>query len=100
LVGGECGGSRDMGVEGMGESIKATRKVFKMGIRSRRENPGVYGKGGKKREKMMTRMGRRAIGYEEKLERGEGSKWARKCWKDIKRRGRRGVEMGGTEEGI
>lgn len=32
-----------------------------------------------KREKMRTRMGRRAMGYKEKLEGGGGSECARKC---------------------
>lgn len=43
-----------------------------------------------KREKMRTRLGRRAMGYEEKLEKGGGGEWARKCWEELKRRGRRG----------
>ena len=30
------------------------------------------------------------MAYEEKLERGEGSEWARKCWEEIKRRGEEG----------
>jgi len=42
-----------------------------------------------KRDKMKTRMGRRTIAYEEKLERGEGTLGAaRRCWEEIK-------EMGG-----
>jgi len=40
-----------------------------------------------KRDKMRTRLGKRAMGYEEKLERGEGSEWARRCWEEIKKRG-------------
>lgn len=34
-----------------------------------------------KREKIRTKLGRRAMDYKEKLEEGGGSEWARKCWK-------------------
>jgi len=42
-----------------------------------------------KREKKRTRM-RRAMGYEEKLEKGEESEWARKRWEEIKRKEKEG----------
>jgi len=48
LVGSVVGFRADMGVDGMGKSRKAARKVYKMGIKSRRENAWVYGKGGGK----------------------------------------------------
>jgi len=51
--------------------------------------PGYMVREEEKREKMRTRMGRRAMGYE-KLERGEESEWARKSWEEIKRRGEEG----------
>lgn len=36
------------------------------------EDAVIYGKGGGKREKMRTRLGRRTVRYEKKLEKGEG----------------------------
>jgi len=39
-----------------------------------------------KRDKMRTKMGRRAIAYE-KLKRGGGTLWAKKCWEKVKDRG-------------
>ncbi|EZA46498.1 hypothetical protein X777_00096 [Ooceraea biroi] len=41
-------------------------------------------------------MGRRAMGYEERLETGSGSIWARRCWEEIK--GREGVKGSRWEE--
>jgi len=49
-----------MGVEEMGESRKTARKVCKMGIRSGR-TPGYIIREEEKREKMRTRIGRRAM---------------------------------------
>lgn len=40
-----------------------------------------------KREKMKTRLGRRAMGYEKKLEKRNRSEWARKCWEELKGKG-------------
>lgn len=40
-----------------------------------------------KREKIRTKMGRRAIRYEERLEKGGDNRWARKCWEVVKKRG-------------
>lgn len=31
-------------------------------------------------------MGRRAIRYEERLEKGGDNRWARKCWEEVKKR--------------
>lgn len=39
-----------------------------------------------KKEKMRTRLGRRAMGYEEKLEKGGRNKWATKCWEAVRRK--------------
>jgi len=51
MVGGEYGGvwSRNLGVKEMGESRKATRKIYKMGIRSGPENARIYSKKGRKK---------------------------------------------------
>jgi len=51
--------------------------------------PGYMVREEGKRNKMRTRMGRRAIAYEEKLERGEGTLRARRCWEEIKEKGGR-----------
>jgi len=58
-----------------------------LGVEGR--TPGYMVREEGKRDKMRTRMGRRAIAYEEKLERGEGTLWARRCWEEIKERGNR-----------
>lgn len=42
------------------------------------------------REKLRGRAGGRAWRYEKRLEKGGGSKWARMCWEEIKKRGREG----------
>jgi len=43
-----------------------------------------------KRDKMRTKLGRRAIEYEEKLEREEEMLWTRRCWEEVKKKeGRR-----------
>jgi len=49
-----------------------------MGYGVRWEDAGYMVKEEVKREKMRTRLGRRALGYEEKLEKGGGGEWARK----------------------
>lgn len=43
-----------------------------------------------KKEKMRTRLGRKAMGYEEKLKKRGGGEWVRKCWEEVKRRGEEG----------
>jgi len=52
--------------------------------------PGYMVREEGKREKMRTRLERRAMGYEERLEKGGGGEWARKCWEEVKRRGEEG----------
>jgi len=37
-------------------------------------------------------MGKRAIAYKERLEKGGGTLWTRRCWKEVKRRERRREE--------
>lgn len=51
-----------------------------------RKTPGYMVKEESKIDKLRTRMGKRTIRYEEKLERGGGSEWARKCWEEIKQK--------------
>ena len=58
-----------------------------------RRTPGYMIREESKRDKLRTRMRKRAISYEEKLEREERSVWARKCWEEIKRR--EGLQRGG-----
>lgn len=56
--------------------------------------PGYREEG--KREKMRVKMGRRTISYEEKLESGNESDLARRCWEEVKRREER--KKSGWEE--
>lgn len=72
-----------MGLEGVRRG-KITREIYE--IRNRRENVEVYSKE-ERREKLRTKMRRRTIRYEKRLERRGGSRWARKCWEKIKKRG-------------
>lgn len=44
-----------------------------------RRTPGCMVREERKRKKMRTRLGRRTMGYEKKLEKGGKSEWARKC---------------------
>lgn len=39
-----------------------------------------------KQEKIRTRLGRKTMGYKEKLKKGGRNKWATKCWKTVRRR--------------
>jgi len=39
---------------------------------------------------LKRKAGRRAWGYEKELEQGRGNELARKCWEEIKERGREG----------
>jgi len=49
--------------------------------------PGYIVKEERKRKKMRTRLGRRAMGYEEKIEKGGGSECVKICWEEIRKRG-------------
>lgn len=49
--------------------------------------PGYTVRGEGKWEKLRTRMGRKAMAYVEKLEKGGGSGWAKKGWEEIEKRG-------------
>jgi len=72
-----------------GRKLKGYRKdIYKMDTRSGGEETRIHGKE-EKRDKMRTKMGRKAIAYEEKLERGGGTLWARRCWEEVKKRGGR-----------
>jgi len=53
----------------------------------KRRTPGYMIREEGKRDKMRTKMGRRAIAYEERLERRGGTLWARRCWEEINKRG-------------
>jgi len=50
------------------------------------------------RDKLRTRAGRRAWGFEERLAEGRGSELARRCWEELKERARRGGEMSEWEK--
>jgi len=63
----------------MGESRRLQEKYLRWVLGVDGRTPGYMMREEGKREKMRTRMGRRAIAFEEKLERGEKSEWARKC---------------------
>lgn len=65
---------------------KITRKIHKVSIKDGRENVGIY-REEDKREKIGTKMGRRAIRYEERLEKGGDNRWVRKCWEEVKKKG-------------
>lgn len=55
--------------------------------------PGYMIREETKRKKMKTRIRRRAIVFEKKLEKRRGTLWARRCWEEIKKREkRRGLE--------
>lgn len=49
-------------------------------------SPGYMMRKKEKREKLNTRMGRRAIVYEKRLEKGGETIWVRRCWEEIKKR--------------
>ena len=54
------------------------------------ETPGYMVREELQRDKVRGRAGRRVWGYEERLREGKGSELARKCWEEIRMRGREG----------
>lgn len=66
-----------MGVERVEGRGKITKKIHEMGVRVRREDTMITEEG--KREKLRTKLGRRAMRYEERLEKEGGTNWAKKC---------------------
>lgn len=54
------------------------------------------------RERLGERAGRRAWGFEKRLEKGKGNELARMCWEEIRGRGGRGddLRLGGGEERV
>ena len=64
---------------------KFAGKVYKVDVRSKLENTGIYGKE-TQRDKLRTRAGKRAWKFEEKLKEGRGGELAIKCWKEIEGR--------------
>lgn len=65
---------------------KITRKIYNVGIRGGRESEYIV-REEDKTDKIRTKMGRRVIRYEERLEKGGDNRWARKCWEKGKKRG-------------
>lgn len=55
--------------------------------------PGYIMREESKREKMRTKMGSRAVRYEERLEKGGEGKWARKCWEEVKNKRKEGESV-------
>lgn len=55
--------------------------------------PGYMMREESKREKMRTKMGSRAVRYEERLEKGGEGKWARKCWEEVKNKRKEGESV-------
>lgn len=47
------------------------------------------------REKIRDRAAKRAWGFERRIEQGRGRKLAKKCWEEVRERGKKGKEMGG-----
>lgn len=70
------------------ERIQERYMRWVLGVNGR--TPGYMIREEGKREKMRTKMGGRAIKYEEKLEKGGGGRWARKCWEEVKKRETKG----------
>jgi len=62
-----------------------------------RRTPGYLVREELQREKLKGRAGRRAWGYEKRLEQGRGNELARKCWEEIKERGREGKKISDWE---
>lgn len=73
---------------------KYLRWVF--GLDSR--TPGYLIREEVERDKLRERAGRRAWRFERRLEEGKGSKLARLCWEEVRRRGRERETGSGWEE--
>lgn len=58
---------------------KITRKIHEMNIRVRRKDARYMVREESKKENLRTKTRRRAIRYEEELEKKGDSRWARKC---------------------
>lgn len=64
-----------------------------------RRTPGYLVKEELQRNKLRGRAGRRAWGYERRLEEGKGSELARSCWGEIKERAKEEKEISEWEKG-
>lgn len=60
--------------------------------------PGYIVKKKLKREKIRSRAGRRALRYKKRLEEEKRGQLARLCWKELKKKGRKGKIKLGWEE--
>jgi len=80
--------------EGM-ERIEERYLRWVLGVDAR--TPGYMVREELQREKLRGRMGRRAAGFERRLEEGRGSGLARMCWEEMRERNRKGRESSGWE---
>ncbi|KAL6433515.1 hypothetical protein ACFW04_006545 [Cataglyphis niger] len=60
--------------------------------------PGYMVREELQREKLRGRSGRRAWGFEKRLEEGRGSGIARRCWEELKERSRKKIDLSKWEE--
>jgi len=75
--------------------------VFEMGIRDKRENPVVSGKGGVTEREIEYKGGEEiweTWGFERRLRLGKGSELMKMCWKEMRERNRGIKKLSGWEE--
>lgn len=77
-----------MAIEGVGGRGQERYVRWMLGVDGR--TPGYMIRKEGKREKMRTRLEKKAVRFKDKLERGGASLWARRCWEEIKREEGRG----------
>lgn len=59
--------------------------------------PGYMVREELQREKIKFRAAKRAWGFERRIEQKRGGELAEKCWEEVRKRGKKGKEMGGWE---
>lgn len=77
---------------------RVQERYLKWMIGVERCTPGYLVREELQREKLRSRAGMKAWGYEKKLEEGKGGELARRCWEELRERAKRGKVMGGWEE--
>jgi len=71
------------------EIEKLEERYLRWMLRVDRKTPGYLVREELRREKLKGRAGRRAWEFEKRLEQGMGNELARRCWEEIKERGRK-----------
>ncbi|KMQ84472.1 hypothetical protein RF55_17685 [Lasius niger] len=88
----------NMKLEREGGAREATEKIFEVGTRGGLGTPGYMIREELQKDKLRGRAGKRAWGFEKRLEEGRGSEIAKRCWDEIRVRCKRKKGVSNWEE--